>query len=89
MSPAQLSAELREIVQRHSRIRPERVLDHHVLARDLGFDSLAFLLTLTDLETRYRFDFPLELIDELQNLSFGELRGLVAGQLELVPGFTA
>jgi len=59
-------------------MRPTHMEDSVTLGADLGFDSLAFLLTISDLETRLGFCFPLERVHELVDISFGELVDLVA-----------
>jgi acyl carrier protein len=82
MFEADLAAAVRRIVMRHSQIPHVHLQDGHILARDLGFDSLAFLLTLTDLEEGLRFRFPLERVGELRDLSVGELVRLVARERE-------
>lgn len=66
-------AVVREIVTKHARNPVPRVEEHHALGRDLGFDSLAFLLTLSDLEDRLGFHLPLEEVDQLRDISFGDL----------------
>jgi acyl carrier protein len=71
------AATVRQIVRAHARIDLAEILDGHVLTRDLGFDSLAFLLTLSDLEDRLRFRFPLEEVDRLRDISVAELVRLV------------
>ena len=67
---------VRTIVE-HARIRPPEVQEHHVLTRDLGFDSLAMLLTLGDLEQRLGFEYPVERLDDLSTISVAELIGMV------------
>ena len=68
---------LREIVARHRRLRGAPLEHRQTLAGDLGFDSLAFLMLLTDLEQAFGLEFPVERIDELQHLTFGDLVRLV------------
>ena len=68
-----VDAVLREIVVRNSRLRIESIRDGDTLAGDLGFDSFAFLMALTDLERSLDFHLPLERIEELRALSFREL----------------
>lgn len=77
---------VRSIVHKHSRVPVPRVGDGHVLTRDLGFDSMAFLLLLNDLEDRLQVAFPLERIDELRDLSFQDLARLVARERALRHG---
>lgn len=78
MTEVEWAATVRQIVVAHSRIDVAEIHETHVLARDLGFDSLAFLLTLADLEERLRFRFPLEEVDRLRDISVGDLVRLVA-----------
>lgn len=73
---------LREIVDRHRRLRGTPLRGDQTLAGDLGFDSLAFLMLLTDLEQAFDLEFPVERIDELQTLTFGDLVRLVRTRLE-------
>lgn len=80
MSEGNLVATIRDIVRGHARIGVTEVRDSDVLASDLGFDSLAFLLTLSELEERLRFRFPLEEVDRLRDISVGDLVRLVAAQ---------
>jgi len=71
---------VREIVRAHARIDVAEILGGHILTRDLGFDSLAFLLTLSDLEDRLRFRFPLAEVDRLRDISVADLVRLVAAE---------
>jgi len=80
MTGSSRDAIVREIVRAHARIDVLDVLETHVLTRDLGFDSLAFLLALSDLEDRLRFRFPLEEVDRLRDISVADLVRLVAAQ---------
>lgn len=89
MSDVELVAAIRGIVLKHSRIRLAQISEGHTLARDLGFDSLAFLLTLSDLEDRLRFPFPLERVDELRDISFGDLVRLVSDERTRARGIAA
>lgn len=68
---------VRSVVAKHSRIHLDPIEPSHRLAADLGFDSLAFLLTLSDLEDRIAFRFPEGEGDSLQDMSVGELERLV------------
>jgi len=70
---------LREIVRKNSRVRLASIDREHTLARDLGFDSFALLMALTDLESKLGLNLPLERIEALRDLSFG---GLVAFVLD-------
>ena len=78
MTEFEWAATVREIVVAHSRIDVAELDESHVLARDLGFDSLAFLLTLADLEEKLHFRFPLEEVDHLRDISVGDLVRLIA-----------
>lgn len=68
------------IVVRNSRLKLEAVNDDHRLAGDLGFDSLAFLLAVGELESRLAVSFPLDRIDDLRELTFRDLVRVVAEQ---------
>jgi len=80
MTGSSRDAIVREIVRAHARIDVGEILESHVLTRDLGFDSLAFLLALSDLEDRLRFRFPLEEVDRLRDICVADLLRLVAAQ---------
>lgn len=80
MSPTELRSALESIVVRNSRLKLTSVEDDHRLAVDLGFDSLAFLLAVGDLETHLKIDFPLDRIDDLRDLTFRDLIGIVAAE---------
>lgn len=71
---------LREIVLKNSRLRLETIPERTPV-RELGFDSFALLSTLADLEERFGLEFPLERIEELGDLAFGELVSLVRAEL--------
>jgi acyl carrier protein len=78
MQDQPLEVALRDIVTKNSPL-PLQSLNHgDVLTKDLGFDSLAFLMTVTELEEKLKISFPLVDIDDLRNLSFGEFVRLVA-----------
>ena len=80
MPDIDMVATIRDIVRAHSRNGVTEIRDRDILASDLGFDSLAFLLTLSELEERLRFRFPLEDVDRLRDISVGDLVRLVAAQ---------
>ena len=80
MTGSPTDAIVRKIVGAHARIDVGELLDRHVLTRDLGFDSLAFLLTLSDLEDRLRFRFPLDDVDSLRDITVADLVRLVGAQ---------
>lgn len=81
MNDQDVAAILKEIVIKNSRYPDVTVSDEQRLAGDLGFDSLAFLLTVTDLEKKFQFTFPLEELDDFSDLSFGELVRLVRQEI--------
>ena len=81
MNEPELEAALAGIVIKNSRVQVKSVAREQCLAADLGFDSLAFLLTIGDLEERFGIAFPLERIEELSDITFGELVGLVRREL--------
>lgn len=76
--PAVDSDQIHQIIRTHARIKPDIIERDHVLTRDLGFDSLAFLLAVSDLEDRVGFTFPLERVEELSQITVGELLALVS-----------
>lgn len=76
-----VEAALRAIVIKNSRLPIKTVDDEAFLVADLGFDSLAFLMTLSDLEDKFRIVLPVEKVDEFKDLSFRELVSLVAKEL--------
>ena len=73
MTQERLRGTLEAIIVRRSRLRLEEVRDEHRLVEDLGFDSLAFLLAVGDLEKNLAMSVPLERIDDLRGLTFGDL----------------
>ncbi len=77
MEPRSIEVALRDIVTRNSPFTIQSFSDKDVLTRDLGFDSLAFLTTLTELERELNVTFPLVKIDELREISFGEFVHLI------------
>lgn len=79
MDRVRVASALRSILSGHAKIAVEPIEDHHVLTRDLAFDSLAFVLSMTDIEQQLKVAMPLERIDELQDITFGELVSLVHG----------
>ncbi len=78
MSPTELRRTLESIVIRNSRLKLTGVEDGHRLAVDLGFDSLAFLLAVGDLESQLAITFPLDRIDDLREMTFRDLIGIVS-----------
>ena len=81
MDEAQLEAALAEIAHKHARLEVAAVQPGHALSADLGYDSLALLMLLSDLEDRFKLEFPLERIEELQDVTFGQLVELVGAHL--------
>ena len=73
-----LEDELRGIVKRNSRAEPDVIAHEHKLAGDLGFDSLAFLMLIGDLEQKFQLVVPMEKVEEFRDISFGDLVGMVA-----------
>jgi acyl carrier protein len=80
LNEAQIADPLREIILRHARLPIETIDDNTRLAADLGFDSLAFLLTISDLEAAFGMTFPLEHVDDLRDVNFKDLVRIVARQ---------
>jgi acyl carrier protein len=85
MTESDRASIVRQIVREHARIDAGDPHDGQVLTRDLGFDSLAFLLTVSDLEGRLGFRFPLEQVDRLREISVADLVSLVAGAAAAPP----
>lgn len=86
MPETSLAEELRGILARHAPIKGVPITDGLHITRDLGFDSMAFFLTLTDLEDRFGIRMPFEAIDALQDITFGELVRRVAEEWERASG---
>jgi acyl carrier protein len=80
MSPTELRRTLESIVVRNSRLKLTGVEDGQRLAVDLGFDSLAFLLAVGDLESELAITFPLDRIDDLREMTFRDLIGIVSAE---------
>lgn len=78
----ELESKLRSIVLQHSRIKAREATAESVLTRDLGFDSMAFLLTVSDIDEEYAVELEIEKIEDLANLTFGQLCDLVQGVLK-------
>ncbi len=81
MNAAELSATIHDILLKHAKIPVESIATDDQLVRDLGFDSLAFVLALTDVELRVGLKFPLDHVDELAHITFAELLALVTAGL--------
>jgi acyl carrier protein len=77
MDERDVEAALRAILVKNAGIPLSSVADDQVLGRDLGFDSLAFVLTLADVEARLGVRIPPERGEELKDLTFRELVALV------------
>lgn len=82
MSDRQVADAMHRIVLRHRRVGSGPVGDGEKLAADLGYDSMAFLMLISDLESEFALEVPLERIDELQDLSVGRLIELVRVEME-------
>ena len=80
MNEAEIRSVLAAIVVKRSRLKVDVVRDDHRLAEELGFDSLAFLMAVGDLEKELAVALPLDRIDDLRELTFGGLVGLVVEQ---------
>ena len=76
-----LAEELRRILARHAPIKGVAITPELRITRDLGFDSMAYLQTVTDLEDRLGIRLPYEAIDAMQDITFSELVGLVESEL--------
>ncbi len=81
MDRAEVDAALRRIVVKNSALPIRSIAAEDSLTADLGFDSLALLTTLGDLEEQFGVPFPVEEVDELQNLRFADLVGFVERRL--------
>jgi acyl carrier protein len=80
MEPMNVEDTLRKIVRKNSRLEVDRISGEDTLAGDLGFDSLAFLMLLSDLEATFRVSIPVEKVEDLRDLSFQELVRLVTAK---------
>jgi acyl carrier protein len=74
---ARLEYALRVIVRKNSPLKPDSVSDDQLLTSDLGFDSMAFLTTISDVEDQLGVSIPLENLEELRHLRFKDMVGLV------------
>lgn len=81
MDTRELEDVLRAIIVKNAGIPLETISDDQNLVRDLGFDSLAFILSLADLEQRLGVTISPERAEELAELSFRELVELVAREM--------
>lgn len=73
MDRAQIEAALKPILIKNSALSIKSVAAGDSLVEDLGFDSLAFLMTLADLEARFDAKFPVERAEDLRTLRFEDL----------------
>lgn len=81
MGDRRVADALQRIVLRHRRVGSGPVVPDERLAADLGFDSMAFLMLISDLEADFGLEVPLERIDELQDLTVGRLTELVQAEI--------
>lgn len=81
MDQPQLETTLKQILIKNSVFPIKSISDGDSLAEDLGFDSLAFLVTVSDLEEGLSFAFPVEKVNDLKTLSFGDLVRIVRAEL--------
>ena len=81
MDQQQLEDALRQILIKNSALRIKSIAEDDSLAGDLGFDSLAFTMALSDLEDKFQVKFPVEKVDDLEVLRFRDLVGIVREQL--------
>jgi acyl carrier protein len=86
MDDPKLEAILRAIVIKNAGIPIETVSDDQVLTEDLGFDSLAFVLSLADLEEKLGVAFPPQRVDQLGSMTFREIVDLVRGEMDRTAG---
>jgi acyl carrier protein len=71
-----------QILLKHAHRKPGSLREEHVLTRDLGFDSLAFLLTVSDLEDRLGWSIRLDEVEDLHAVTFGGVLRLVSDARE-------
>ena len=76
-----VETELKQILIKNSALPISSIGADDSLTEDLGFDSLAFLLTLSDLEGRFRVAFPVEKLKDLRSLRFSDLVSFVHREL--------
>ena len=81
MNHPTVETELKQILIKNSALRIRSIGADDSLTEDLGFDSLAFLLTLSDLEDRFRVAFPVEKVKDLRSLRFKDLVNFVHREL--------
>ena len=61
----------------------DRLLRPQLLGSDAGFDSLALVMALAELEDRFHIELPVEKVEAMQDLTFGKLAALIREQLGL------
>jgi acyl carrier protein len=82
MEGAEMESVLRGIVVKNAPRQIESVAHEHRLAEDHGLDSLAFVLSIADLEERLGVVIAPERAGEMAGLTFGELVALVRRERE-------
>ena len=82
----QLNSLVTEIVLRNSRLPIEHLAQEQVLGGETGHDSLALIRALTEIEDRLGITFPVEEVEEITELSHGELLRLVREQVQSARG---
>lgn len=70
---------LKDIIRRNSRFELESIEADQLLARDLGFDSLALVLALSEAESAFEVNIPMEDLGSFHDLSFGGLVSMIVG----------
>ena len=81
MEESQVESALRALVLKNSRLELSSIAGQDTLAGDLGFDSLAFLSLLSDLEDTFGIPLPVEAVDELKDITFAQLIRMVDEKL--------
>ena len=76
-----MESALLAVVMKNSRLELSSVAAGDTLAGDLGFDSLAFLSLLSDLEDTFGIPLPVEAVDELKDITFGQLTRMIEDKL--------
>jgi acyl carrier protein len=77
MQRDQVEVQLREIIARHARVPVQSLAEDEALVGEAGFDSLALVMTLAELEETFRIRFPVEKVEDPACLTFRQLAGLV------------
>ncbi len=81
MGEVEIALAVRTAIGKHARWHVPQLGDNQILTRDLGFDSLALLLAVTDVEERLGFNFPVEEVSDLQSVSVGDVVRLALSRL--------